>query len=254
MTEGPQPDRDHALALVATTREVLDHPGVHEGLLADWERRRIAAIRLPGRRDDVLAARLLVRLCAARHTGRTPAESAPAQRCPECGGSGHGRPYLPGLPGVGVSMSHADGLVAAAVGPGAVGIDVEPAARRPGPLRVLRRLLPEAEVAEAAARPDPGPALLRLWVRGEARLKAGGQAGLRLSEWTDGDRAAVVAVATGADRVTRGGVTWDGRTGAGCTRAGVTGAGITGAGAARVGITGAGGGTPDPVPVIGFAR
>lgn len=131
---------------------------------------------------------------------------------------------------------------------------MEPAARRPGPLRVLRRLLPEAEVAEAAARPDPGPALLRLWVRGEARLKAGGQAGLRLSEWTDGDRAAVVAVATEADRVTRGGVTWDGRTGAGCTRAGVTGAGITGAGAARVGITGAGGGTPDPVPVIGFAR
>ncbi|MFH9725596.1 4'-phosphopantetheinyl transferase family protein [Streptomyces sp. NPDC017254] len=188
------PGRDTALAVVATTREVLARPELHEGLLAPWERRRLAGIRLPSRRDDVVASRLLVRLCVARFTGLTPAESAPDQLCPDCGRHGHGRPYLRGRPGVGVSLSHADGLVAAAVGPGAVGIDVEPSTRRPGPLRVLRRLLPEADLDEAAALPDPGPALLRLWVRREARLKAG-RDDLHLLEWTDHDRAAVAAVA-----------------------------------------------------------
>jgi 4'-phosphopantetheinyl transferase len=185
------------VAVVATTAEVLAHPDLHEGLLAPWERQRLAPIRLPGRRDDVLAARLLLRLCAARFTGRPPHESAPAQFCAECGRDGHGRPYLPDHPGVGVSLSHADGLVAAAVGPGAVGIDVEPSTRRPGPLSVLGRLLPEDDLREATARPDPGAALLRLWVRREAVLKAG-QDGLRLLEWTDHRRAAVVTVASAA--------------------------------------------------------
>ncbi|WP_405016573.1 4'-phosphopantetheinyl transferase superfamily protein [Kitasatospora sp. NBC_00070] len=196
MTDRPAPART-ALAVLATTREVLDRPDLTEGLLADWELRRLARIRLPGRRDDVLAARLLLRLCVARYTGRTPAESAPAQFCAECERPGHGRPYLPGRPGVGVSLSHADGLAAAAVGPGAVGVDVEPAGRRPGPLRVLRRMLPEAELREAAAQPDPGAAQLRLWVRREALLKAG-QDDVRLREWTDRQRVAVAAVATTA--------------------------------------------------------
>ncbi|MEU2077240.1 4'-phosphopantetheinyl transferase superfamily protein [Streptomyces sp. NPDC013489] len=218
---GPEPGPETALAVVATTSEVLAHPDLDEALLAPWERRRLAGIRLPSRRDDVLAARLLLRLCVARATGLPPDTPALAQRCPGCGEHGHGRPYLRGRPGVGVSLSHADGLVAAAVGPGAIGIDVEPATRRPGPLHVLRRLLPDADVAEAAASPDAGAALLRLWVRAEARLKAGqvgetgwsGQTGLsgqsrqsaqgdiRLLDWTDRPRAAVAAAAC-ATRVT----------------------------------------------------
>ncbi|MFJ2931877.1 4'-phosphopantetheinyl transferase family protein [Streptomyces sp. NPDC087219] len=200
MTGGQEPGGATALAIVATTPEVLAHPGLDEGLLAPWERRRLAGIRLPSRRDDVLAARLLVRLCVARVTGLPPDTPALAQLCPGCGGQGHGRPYLRGRPEVGVSLSHADGLVAAAVGPGAIGIDVEPSARRPGPVHVLRRLLPDADVAEAAAQPDPGPALLRLWVRAEALLKAGrtgraDQGDMRFLEWTDRPRAAVAAVA-----------------------------------------------------------
>lgn len=123
------------VAVVATTGEVLARPELHEGLLAPWERERLDRIRVPDRRDDVVAARLLVRLCAARFTGLAPQASSPAQYCAECERPGHGRPYLPGHPDVGVSLSHADGLVAAAVGPGAVGVDVEPAARRPGPWR-----------------------------------------------------------------------------------------------------------------------
>ncbi|MEU3424422.1 4'-phosphopantetheinyl transferase superfamily protein [Streptomyces gardneri] len=186
-----------ALAAVATTGEVLAHPRLHEGLLAPWELRRLAAIRVPSRRDDVLAARLLLRLCVARFTGRSPEESAPAQYCAECGRPGHGRPYLPDHPGVGVSLSHADGLAAAAVGPGAVGVDVEPATRRPGPVSVMGRVLPEAAVREAAEAPDPGTALLRLWVRAEALLKAGDD-DLRLLAWTDPHRSAVAAVACAA--------------------------------------------------------
>ncbi|MFI5940992.1 4'-phosphopantetheinyl transferase family protein [Streptomyces uncialis] len=201
MTGGPRPRGRTAMAVVATTAEVLAHPELHEGLLASWELRRLARTRLPGRRDDVLAARLLLRLCVARYTARPLREAAPAQYCADCGRSGHGRPYLPAHPGVGVSLSHTDGLVAAAVGPGAVGVDVEPAARRPGPLSVLSRLLPEAEIREATARPDPGAALLRLWVRREALLKAG-QEDVRLLEWTDRRRAAVVTVASAAPATT----------------------------------------------------
>ncbi|MFB7026304.1 MULTISPECIES: 4'-phosphopantetheinyl transferase family protein [unclassified Streptomyces] len=200
--EGRQ-DREEALpvlAVVAATGEVLARPELYEGLLAPWERRRLDRIRVPARRDDVLAARLLVRLCVARFTGLPLSASGPEQYCAECGRDGHGRPRLDGRPGLGVSMSHADGLVAAAVGPGPVGVDVEPATRRPGPPSVLRRLLPEAGLREAAARPDPGPALLRLWVRGEALFKAGGGTGLGLLEWTDDTRGAVAAVAAEAPR------------------------------------------------------
>ncbi|MFE2855780.1 4'-phosphopantetheinyl transferase family protein, partial [Streptomyces lavendulae] len=182
MTGGAERGRDTGIAVVATTREVLAHPALHEGLLAPWERGRLARIRLPGRRDDVLAARLLVRLCVARHTGLSLRASAPAQLCPGCGGHGHGRPYLRGRPGVGLSLSHADGVVAAAVGPGAVGIDVEPSARRPGPLRVLRRLLPEADLREAAAAAGPGGAGLGRW-GGVGGGRYGGRGGVGRRAW-----------------------------------------------------------------------
>ncbi|MDV5149842.1 hypothetical protein R1T08_38520 [Streptomyces sp. SBC-4] len=97
MTDGaPLPGRDSrtGLVAVATTGEVLAHPRLHEGLLEPWELRRLDAVRVPSRRDDVLAARLLLRLCVARFTGGSPEESAPAQLCAGCGRAGHGRPYL----------------------------------------------------------------------------------------------------------------------------------------------------------------
>ncbi|GHA89624.1 4'-phosphopantetheinyl transferase superfamily protein [Streptomyces termitum] len=197
MSPRPAEALPEAFAVVATTREVLDRPGLGPHLLAPWELRRLDAVRVPARRDDVLAARLLLRLCAARLTGRPLADAGPAQRCPGCGRDGHGRPYLPGDPGIGLSLSHADGVVAAAAGHGPVGVDVEPAARRPGPPRVLRGLLTEPEIREAEAAPDQGAALLRAWVRAEARFKAGPAAG-RLREWTDPARSAVAAIASAA--------------------------------------------------------
>ncbi|MFG2428243.1 4'-phosphopantetheinyl transferase family protein [Streptomyces sp. NPDC048590] len=192
---GPRPPHGPVVAAVATTAEVLARPGLDEGVLAPWERRRLDRIRVPARRDDVVAARLLLRLVATRVTGRPPQTHRLVQFCAECGRSGHGRPSLSDLPGTGVSMSHAPGLVAAAAGPGAVGIDVEPSSRRPGPRAVLERMLPEADLVAADQAADPGGALLRAWVRREALLKAGvdGRPGLR--EWRDHGRGATVAVA-----------------------------------------------------------
>ncbi|MGW1012413.1 4'-phosphopantetheinyl transferase family protein [Streptomyces termitum] len=191
-----------ALAVVATTAEVLTRPDLGEELLLPWERRRLDRVRVPGRRDDVLAARLLLRLCAARWTGRPVHELEPAQFCAVCGRYGHGRPYLRGHPGTGVSLSHADGLVAAAVGAGPVGVDVEPAGRRPAAL--------------PGHGPGPGRARLLQWVRREALFKAGAiaspyrpgadgtlpvggpggaPAGRYVLDWTDERRAAVAAAA-----------------------------------------------------------
>ncbi|MFE3519851.1 4'-phosphopantetheinyl transferase superfamily protein [Streptomyces sp. NPDC059166] len=180
---------------MATTAEVLAHPGLDEGMLARWERDRLDRIRVPARRDDVVAARLLLRLVTTRVTGRPPYAHRLVQFCAECGRSGHGRPSLSDLPGTGVSMSHAPGLVAAAAGPGAVGIDVEPSSRRPGPRGVLERILPEADLLAADEAADPGGELLRSWVRREALLKAGADGRPVLREWRDHGREATVAVA-----------------------------------------------------------
>ncbi|MFG2672160.1 4'-phosphopantetheinyl transferase family protein [Streptomyces sp. NPDC048445] len=197
MSAGLPPPHDHVVAAVATTAEVLSHPDLDVDMLAPWEHRRLDRIRVPARRDDVVAARLLLRLCASRFTGRAPDAHELIQFCPECERYEHGRPSLRDSPRTGVSMSHAHGLVAAAAGPGAVGIDVEPSTRRPGPMAVLRRMLPEAELRAAAASQDPGPGLLRAWVRREALLKAGG-ARLPLLEWEDQGRGATAAVASAA--------------------------------------------------------
>lgn len=68
---------------------------------------------------------------------------------------------------------------------------------RPGPMSVLRRMLPEVDLEAAVVSQDPGPGLLRAWVRREALLKAGG-AGLPLLEWEDPGRDATAAVASAA--------------------------------------------------------
>ncbi|MCX4751288.1 4-phosphopantetheinyl transferase [Kitasatospora sp. NBC_01287] len=170
--------------LAATTAEVLAE--LDPGLLADWERRRLRRIRVPARRADVTAARLLLRRCVAEQLGCLIAEVTIGQVCPECDAPGHGRPYLPGRPDTGISLSHADGMVAVAAGPGPVGIDLEPL-DRPLP-RPLHRLFPQATG-------DPAR-LLRLWVRREAELKSGGT-GLPVREWTDRRLGAVLAVAGG---------------------------------------------------------
>ncbi|WP_050671501.1 4'-phosphopantetheinyl transferase family protein [Luteipulveratus halotolerans] len=118
--------------------------------------------RLWRRRDhtDFVAARVLARLVLLEATGETATALAlrsvqVTQVCDRCGGE-HGRPRLPAYDGLGVSWAHAGGVVAAAVGPGDVGVDVE----RVGPGA------PPA-VSRSGVRTWHG------WTRAEALVKAG---------------------------------------------------------------------------------
>ncbi|MEU6841783.1 4-phosphopantetheinyl transferase [Streptomyces sp. NPDC046716] len=178
------------LVVVARTTEVLAAPAADERTLADWERRRLALVRIPSRRDDVLAARLLLRWCAAHVTGRPAAELEVRQHCPDCDRAGHGRPFLPGHLWLGISTSHTEGLVAVAVGRGRVGVDIEPYDRVPPDPELMRRRFP----ALSSARLPPGTDTLTLWVRAEAGFKAG-DAAQPVHSWYDAPRGARAAVA-----------------------------------------------------------
>ncbi|OPG03935.1 hypothetical protein B1R27_27030 [Streptomyces sp. GKU 895] len=140
-------------------------------------RERDRAARLPAgaRRTDYLAAHILVRLCAARLTGIPVRDLEIRQTCDECGARDHGRPFVPGWPDLGVSLSHTRGAVAAVAGWGVVGVDVENAAEATAfDRRVAHRVLTAAELRAVEGSRDPGRAFLSLWVRKEALIKTGG--------------------------------------------------------------------------------
>jgi 4'-phosphopantetheinyl transferase len=111
----------------------------------------------------------LLRMLAAHTVGVSAAEVRVVQLCPDCGGP-HGRPELVGVCGplsLSASVSHADGVTAAAVSAAAIGVDVESVAGGSWRADALARLLPPA--------PDP----LADWTAREAVLKADGR-GLRV--------------------------------------------------------------------------
>lgn len=85
------------------------------------------------------------------------------------------RPFLTGRPDVGISLSHSDGLVAAAVAPGRpVGVDVQ--APTPASPALLARCCTPTGRAVLTALPDAERdlAFARLWVVQEACVKADG--------------------------------------------------------------------------------
>ncbi|MEW1907270.1 4'-phosphopantetheinyl transferase superfamily protein [Kitasatospora sp. NPDC085895] len=161
------------LVAVAGSAEVLALPGLGEELLTPVERERAARFHRDRNRLDFVAAHLLVRLCASRLLGVPVAGLVLEQYCPDCGLSGHGAPSLAGRPEVGLSLSHTEGVVAAAAGPAPVGVDVELPGGRDGTADLHDRVLGPAESALVAARPDPDGAFLRQWVRKEAMIKIG---------------------------------------------------------------------------------
>lgn len=142
--------------------------------LTDDERRRAKGFGFRQDRRDYLAAHLLVRECAAQIGGGRPADLTLAQRCPTCGSTGHGKPSLPGVPGVHVSLSRSRGRVAATAAHSPVGIDLERSDRRQLPDDALMAtVLAPAETEIVRAAFDPSRAFLRYWVRKEALVKAG---------------------------------------------------------------------------------
>jgi len=86
------------------------------------------AFRFENDRDDFVAAHALARGCAASMLHAPLLELSWQQHCPECGGP-HGRPTIAEAPGLGVTLAHARGHVAAAVAPGVIGVDIEPMQR-----------------------------------------------------------------------------------------------------------------------------
>ncbi|MET7650804.1 4'-phosphopantetheinyl transferase superfamily protein [Streptomyces sp. NPDC005486] len=165
-------DMGAPVAVVAATDEVLRHPLAGTHLLNEGERGRLARFHRETARRDFVAAHALVRLCAGWLLGVVPARVAFAQHCPTCRRTDHGRPLLADRPDVHLSLSHADGVVAAAAGHVPVGIDVERLARGRG-TQVMHRVLTAAELALVTAHADPDHAFLRQWVRKEALIKIG---------------------------------------------------------------------------------
>lgn len=140
-------------------RDVLRHVEATldpRSLLSPAESARSSRLTPPRGQEDFLAARVLARLLL-RHlhrpdTGLTAlADFVITQQCPRCGGP-HGRPVVD-VPGTAVSWAHSRGYVAAAIGPGSVGVDVEPADTR-------SEHVPSSGTAQS-------------WVRSEAIIKWG---------------------------------------------------------------------------------
>ncbi|WP_326821584.1 phosphopantetheinyl transferase-like protein [Streptosporangium sp. NBC_01639] len=154
------------LVMAGATDEI--HTPADMDLLTGIERDRAAKFLRESDRRDFVAAHLLVRRCAAKVVGVPEDRLTLLQHCDRCG-PGHGKPYLAEVPELGVSLSHCNGYVCAAVGPGRVGVDAE---------RVPGGPLDEALVTHALApveRPlvRDNEALIRFWVRKEALIKRG---------------------------------------------------------------------------------
>jgi 4'-phosphopantetheinyl transferase len=159
-----------AWAVTGATAEVLARFADPQHPLTPDERVRAAAFRFPADRDDFVAAHLLVRMCVAEVTGLDPHRLTLVQRCRRCNGP-HGVPRVVEAPEWTVSVSHTRGHVAASVSSAATGVDVERFDRR-RPQGVEEVALTPAEARFVGAAPDAGRALLELWVRKEAVIKA----------------------------------------------------------------------------------
>lgn len=133
------------------------------------ERQRVERQRQPRHRVDLALAYALHRMVLARALDIPPAR-VPLARDPR------GRPTLDAMEAQ-TSLSHADGYVAVALSQsGAIGVDVEPTSRAQVMPEVADRICHGDEFARIAAcrGADRGAALLDLWVRKEAFLKAAG--------------------------------------------------------------------------------
>jgi len=160
------------IAVAAATDAVLVACDDAEALLSTSERERAAAFRRPSDRRDFVAAHALVRLCAAAVLGEGPATLAVVQCCERCGGA-HGQPVLADRSGWHVSLAHASGVVAAAVAPAGVGVDVEGLDTARFAHGLPATVMTADELARVTAAASSGEAFLRVWVRKEALVKLG---------------------------------------------------------------------------------
>ena len=139
------------------------------GLLDDAERGRVGRKQRPGDRDELALTYALHRLVLGRAL-RTEPGLVPLRR------DAAGRPCLPDDE-LHTSLSHADGVVAVVVSRhGAVGVDIERATRAADMNAIAERVWDPNEACSLIGLPQTqqAAALLELWVRKEALLKAAG--------------------------------------------------------------------------------
>lgn len=138
--------------------------------------RRAASFARPADRAAYATAHTALRQLLGGYLDRPPAAlTFVREPCPGCAGP-HGRPAVVqagGGPPLHFSLAHSRGLIAVAVAPRVIGVDVE---RLPSPetVEACARALHPGEQAELAAAP-PGERRAhfgRLWTRKEAYLKA----------------------------------------------------------------------------------
>jgi len=153
----------------ARPRDPDAHPGL-VALLDGHERGRMRAFRRDEDRHRYLAAHALARLVLAAHLDADPARIAMDRTC-RCGEQ-HGKPTLAASPeSPGFSLTHSGGLVGVALGPGAVGLDVE----RRRALAVDGLADHVLSDAERSSHPLDETTFLVTWTRKEALLKVTGE-------------------------------------------------------------------------------
>ena len=137
-------------------------------LLDEAELDRVRRKQRPNDREELALGYGLHRLALGCLLRRAPTQVA-------LGRDLLGRPCLPGDE-LHTSLSHADAAVAVAVSRGPVGVDLELATRASQMPGIAERVLHPVEAAAFAGLPEAqrAEALLALWVRKEALLKAAG--------------------------------------------------------------------------------
>jgi len=167
---GLQPPRTDEVRLVLVdTAEWQAWLPMASGLLQPSERERAARFRFePDRASYVLAHalwRIALSHCLGVDVPTVPLHSTPA-----------GQPCLPGTP-LATSLSHSGTAVLIGVGcVAALGVDIERSPPRTALAALIPTLCTPGEAALLRALPAPAlePALLQLWTRKEALLKAFG--------------------------------------------------------------------------------
>lgn len=110
-----------AFMVVARSEDVLD--AVDRPTLSPADETRLRRLVKKQDRDDFTAARVVALLLVGSLHNAPATDYEIHQFCEVCGGR-HGRPTIPNPSNYDVSWSHDQGVVAAAVGPGRIGIDV----------------------------------------------------------------------------------------------------------------------------------
>jgi len=162
-------DEHEALVVLFDTAHCMAYRDEAMGVLSIHERERSHRFRQPRHRDEYVLAHAIWRLVLAEVLELSPKDVPLAS-------TSHGQPCLPGT-GHATSLSHSGGQIAIAVARAeCIGIDIERSPPRMGMQDLLKVVCTgeEAEVLQSLPTHLRDDAMLALWTRKEALLKAFG--------------------------------------------------------------------------------